>query len=125
MANTGRSSPRSADRLNRDWSASPARVHAIVEYYLTSSAAFAQILKDRGYSEDEIGAHAGLADTSLALAIDPALVRTEKLATGAKPGPADGVRGDPRRATAELGQLGVDAIVAATVDAIRRATARR
>jgi creatinine amidohydrolase/Fe(II)-dependent formamide hydrolase-like protein len=35
------------------------------------------------------------------------------------------VTGDPRRSSAELGQLGVDAIVAATVDAIRRATARR
>ena len=38
-------------------------------------------------------------------------------------GPADGVYGDPRRSSAELGQLGVDAIVAATVDAIRRAMA--
>jgi creatinine amidohydrolase/Fe(II)-dependent formamide hydrolase-like protein len=35
------------------------------------------------------------------------------------------VTGDPRRASAELGQVGVDAIVAQTVDAIKRATARR
>jgi creatinine amidohydrolase/Fe(II)-dependent formamide hydrolase-like protein len=37
---------------------------------------------------------------------------------------ANGTTGDPRRATAELGQLGVDIIVAQTVEAIKRATAR-
>ncbi|MGB6115158.1 MAG: creatininase family protein, partial [Comamonas sp.] len=36
-------------------------------------------------------------------------------------GPGDGVYGgDPRRASAELGQLGVDAIVARTAQAIRQ-----
>ena len=114
-----------ATRLNREWAASPARVHAIVEYYRASGDDFRQSLKTRGYSDTEIGTHAGLADTSLALAIDPALVRRDKLEAGARGAPADGVSGDPRRASAELGQLGVDAIVATTVDAIRRATAKR
>jgi creatinine amidohydrolase/Fe(II)-dependent formamide hydrolase-like protein len=35
------------------------------------------------------------------------------------------VRGDPRAATAELGRLGTDLIVRETVEAIRKATARR
>jgi creatinine amidohydrolase/Fe(II)-dependent formamide hydrolase-like protein len=35
------------------------------------------------------------------------------------------VAGDPRRATAELGQAGVDVIVVLTVEAIKRAIARR
>src|SRR5262249_52362448 len=81
--------------------------------------------KERGYSEAEIGTHAGLADTSLALAVDPSLVRGERLRSGAKLAPSDGVHGDPARASAELGNIGVDAIVARTVDAIRRATGRR
>jgi creatinine amidohydrolase/Fe(II)-dependent formamide hydrolase-like protein len=34
------------------------------------------------------------------------------------------VNGDPRRASAELGQLGVDAIVRESVDAIRKASRR-
>jgi creatinine amidohydrolase/Fe(II)-dependent formamide hydrolase-like protein len=114
-----------AARLNREWSASPARAHAITEYYRSSSTAYAKALRDRGYRDDEIGTHAGLADTSLAWAIDPALVRRDKLASAAAGGSAEGVAGDPRRSSAELGQPGVDAIVAATVDAIRRATARR
>ena len=114
-----------ADRLNKEWAASPARAHAIDEYYRAAETTYPQALRGRGYRDDEIGTHAGLADTSLALAIDPGLVRTERLQGGAKLGRADGVYGDPRRASAELGQLGVDAIVATTVDAIRRATTRR
>ena len=53
---------------------------------------------------------------------DPRLVRTERMAA-AVPG-RDGVQGDPRRATAELGQLGVDAVIDASVQAIRRDVAR-
>ncbi len=113
-----------ANRLNKEWSASTVRVHAIEEYYRVAETTYAQALRSRGYRDEEIGTHAGLADTSLALAVDPRLVRTERLQPGAKPGAADGVYGDPRRSSAELGQLGVDAIVAATVDAINSATAR-
>jgi creatinine amidohydrolase len=108
-----------ADRLDKEWAATPVRAHAIEEYYRVSEAGFAGLLKSKGYSEAEIGIHAGLADTSLTLAVDPRLVRSDRSQSG------DGVRGDPRRASAELGQLGVDLIVARTVDAIRQATTRR
>lgn len=108
-----------ADRLDKEWTASPVRVHAIEEYYRASESGFAGLLKGKGYSEEEIGVHAGLADTSLMLAVDPRLVRADRLQ------PGDGIRGDPRRSSAELGQLGVDLIVARTVDAIRNATAHR
>ncbi|MEJ0069108.1 MAG: creatininase family protein [Pseudomonadota bacterium] len=112
-----------AERLNRDWAASPARAHAIEAYYRATETAYVQALKRRGIRDDEIGLHAGLADTALMLATDPRLVRSERLAT-VKPG-ADGVVGDPRRASAELGALGVEAIVSQTVAAIRQAVARR
>jgi creatinine amidohydrolase len=114
-----------AARLNVEWKASNVRAHAIVEYYAVTQGAFSQALKDRGHSDSEIGTHAGLGDTSLALAVDPRLVRSERLASGGKPAAADGVYGDPRRASAELGQIGVDLIVERTVDAIRKETARR
>ena len=80
-------------------------------------------LRSRGYSDAEIGTHAGLADTSLMLALDPRLVRNDLMqpAPGQKGLP--GVTGDPRRASAELGKLGVDAIVAQSVQAIRTAVA--
>jgi creatinine amidohydrolase/Fe(II)-dependent formamide hydrolase-like protein len=114
-----------AGRLDREWEATPVRVYAIDEYYRAVETAYLQALKSRGFGDDEIGTHAGLADTSLALAVDPRLVRTDRLEPGAKLGRAEGVYGDPRRSSAALGQLGVDAIVAVTVDAIRRASARR
>jgi creatinine amidohydrolase len=118
-----------ADRLDREWTAekSMARVHALPEYYRAASSGYAAALRQRGYRDDEIGTHAGLADTSLALAVDPRLVRRELLgaARDAGAGRDTGVSGDPRRATAELGQIGVDAIVAESVEAIRRAIAKR
>ncbi|MGH8715050.1 MAG: creatininase family protein [Casimicrobiaceae bacterium] len=113
-----------AARLNREWRRQATRAHAIGEYYSATQTAYVQALKSRGYSAEEIGLHAGLADTSLTLALAPDLVRAERLKSG-KPTPAEGVDGDPRRASAELGQLGVDLVVARSVAAIRKATARR
>ena len=65
-------------------------------------------------------------DTALTLATRPALVRQQALQAAARPGTAQGVYGgDPRPATAELGQIGTGAIVAQTVAAIRQVTAPR
>ena len=113
-----------ADRLNREWSKSPARAHAILEYYRATQNEYVQRLKAKGYSEKEIGVHAGLADTSLMLAIDPHLVRSEQLHGELRLDKNQGVAGDPRRATAELGQIGVDVIVTKTVNAIKQAVAQ-
>ena len=114
-----------ADRLNREWAATPIRAHAIIEYYRVTTAAYAEALGKRGFTADEIGTHAGVADTSLTLALAPGMVRSERLGSAPRPAARDGVYGDPRRSSAEVGQLGVDAIVNATVAAIRQATARR
>src|SRR6202045_5302219 len=107
-----------ARRLNREWAAKPARAHAIVEYYRVSESGFGHLLESRGYPAAEIGIHAGLADTALVMALDSALVRTDKLR------PGEGGNGDPRRATAELGALGVAAIVDQTVAGIKQVVAR-
>ena len=114
-----------ANRLNREWAATPVRVHAVMEYYRVTKTDYIQALKGRGYTDAEIGTHAGLADTSLLLAVDPSLVRTDRLDEAARLGRAGGAYGDPRRASAELGQLGVDAIVAQTVAAIKKNIAQR
>lgn len=114
-----------AQRLDREWARTPVRVHALVEYYRATETQYRQALKARGYTDAEIGTHAGVADTSLALAVDPGLVRKDRLAAGEGLDAAHGVYGDPRRASAELGQFGVDAIVAQSVDAIRKAAAHR
>jgi len=113
-----------ARQLNREWAGTAVRAYALAEYYRAAADGFARSLKARGYADAEIGQHAGLADTSLALAVEPGLVRPAQLhaATGSA---AAGVSGDPRRATAELGKSGVDAIVLQSVAAIQAAIAHR
>ena len=108
-----------AARLNRDWAGTPARAHFIAAYYLATQSAFIQALRAAGVGQAQIGTHAATADTSLMLATDPSLVNTDELADAAKGAPANGVTGDPRAASAALGRLGTDAIVNATVAAIR------
>jgi creatinine amidohydrolase len=114
-----------AARLNREWAATPVRAHAIEEYYRAATAGFRDLLKMRGYRPEELGEHAALPDTSLTLALEPGLVRTGRPRDDQVPGAGTGVEGDSRRASAELGRLGVDLIVARTVAAIKESTNRR
>ena len=114
-----------ATRLNHDWAATPARAHFIGEYYRASASDYVQLLRARGYSDEQIGTHAGLADTSLMMAVDPTLVRPEHMPRDAADGRAAGVAGDPRAASAALGKLGDDLIVSRTVAALRTALGAR
>jgi creatinine amidohydrolase len=113
-----------AAKLNREWAATPARAHAIEEYYQAATVGFRDLLRARGYRPDELGEHAAVPDTSLTLAIDPKLVRKDPPTDAQVPGAGSGVDGDARRASAELGVLGVDLIVAQTVAAIKASTDR-
>jgi len=111
--------------LNKSWASSGARAFVPPEYYGTSSDGYNKILRQHGISDTEIGTHAGLADTSLQLAVAPQMVRLEHLHNGPKLGPSDGVYGgDPRRSSVELGQLGIDAIVSRTIEAIKKESTR-
>lgn len=96
------------------------RVHALGEYHRAAQEGFAAALRAQGFTPAEIGTHAGLADTALTLALAPAMVREELLARAPRAGEREGVQGDPRRATAALGQAGVELIVDTAVTAIRR-----
>lgn len=109
-----------SERLNREWAGSGARVHYIAAYYQAATTGYAQLLQEAGFTPAQIGPHAGLADTSLMLAVDASLVRSDRLAEAS---PQTGVTGDPTRASAALGQKGVDLIVEKTVTAIRQALA--
>ena len=104
--------------LNRRWSGA-ARAHFVPEYYRAATSGFASVLRNRGYSTEEIGSHAGVADTSLTMATAPGLVRQDRLKAATGLDAAHGVYGDPRRSSSETGQLGADAIVNDTVAAVR------
>ena len=111
-----------AARLNREWVATGVRVHAIEEYYRAAESEVPRLLRARGYSDAELGRHAGLTDTALMLATDARMVRPDRLRPGRE---GDGVDGDPTRATAELGRPGVELIVSRTVDAVRKSITPR
>jgi len=111
-----------AAKLNRAWVSSPARAHFVADYYSASVEPFNAALRERGLSEAQIGKHAGAADTSLMLAVDPHLVRADRMAM--PPADGDGTTGDARASTAALGQLGADLMVSRAVVAIRRAIVR-
>lgn len=109
-----RSVEKVAADLNREWRHTSARAHAPAEYYDAATVGFGKALASEGFRPAQIGVHAGLADTSLALAVDPALVRRDMLGAGASPG----VEGDPARSTAVLGERGAALIVEKTSQAI-------
>jgi len=105
--------------LNREWTGSVARAHFIDVYYLTAQTAYLQALRAKGLSDSQIGRHAGVADTSLLLAVEPRMVRSDRLREPAAPG--SGSQGDSAASSAAFGRLGVDLIVTQTVAAIRKA----
>ncbi len=119
-----------AERLNERWAALRAarrpRAFFISDYYQAVEVTFAKELRARGFGKD-IGTHADLMDTSLMIAVDPSMVRLQPLRQAPTPPSASvGVYGgDPRKASATLGWLGIDAQVSAAVQAIRRVTSKQ
>ena len=98
------------------------RLHYLPEYYRATQTAYLDALRAKGLTPQEIGTHAGSADTSLLMAIDSALVKPERFAEAVRLGKSGGTAGDPRAASAAIGQLGVDAVVKMSVEAIKTAT---
>ena len=110
-----------ADKLNGKWKGAGARVLADRDYYHLSQEPYAAALEAQGIGKDEMGTHAGLADSSLQLATVPEMVRPDKMKDAHQTTLAQGVYGpSPARSTAALGQLGIDLIVSGTVTAIQK-----
>ena len=115
-----------ANRINKKLgSAASFRAHALTAFYEAAQTPFNQALRGKGFTDAQIGTHAGLSDTSLTLAIDKSLVRTDLMAEGARPGSPNGVAGDPRKSSVELGKIGVQIIVDRSVQAIQEAIRQR
>lgn len=110
-----------AGRLKPPAAQAGARVFFVDAYYRSSQAPYNALLKAQGLTDAQIGVHAGAADTALQLALAPESVRADLFAQAAREGRLGGTAGDPRPATAALGQAGADLIVNRTVAAIRAA----
>ena len=110
-----------AVQFNREAAKTPVRLHYIADYYRATQTTYVAALKAKGLSSAEIGTHAGSADTSLLMAIDPSMVRPDRFAEAASAGWRGGTLGDPRASNAANGQLGIDAVVKISVEAITKA----
>jgi creatinine amidohydrolase/Fe(II)-dependent formamide hydrolase-like protein len=97
-----------ADKLNKEWEGTDTKVFALTDYYEASRIYYRAWLQAAfGYDEETSGSHAGITDTSQMLFIRPTGIRKDQI----KPwgGPQDsGVSGDPAKATAEIGKMGVE-----------------
>ncbi len=108
-----------AAMLNEEWGGVGARAHFVGDYYAANG--YREWLAEQGESEEAIGRHAGITDTSLLLYVAPEHVRRDQLAPGG--GFEDsGVSGDPTRARAAYGRRGMELRVQAAVRQIRAAT---
>ncbi len=111
-----------AATLNAEWAGSDVRVHTFFNYYRGDTEGDAALMMQRGIRKDEIGDHADVRDTSLLLATAPGMVRMDKLQAGDG---KNGVVGDPRHASAEIGRALVEKTVTRTVKEIRESIAKR
>ncbi len=114
-----------AARLNREWAGTSVRAYPMPQYYQAATSVFNEALRGRGITEAQIGTHAGLADTSLMLGVDPSRIRENAMRATPGPQAVSGVTGDPTRASSALGKVGTELIVEHTTRAIRDAVAIR
>ena len=104
-----------ANKLNEEWKDTGYRAYALTDYYGLGREQYrAWLLAAYGYTDQIIGSHAGISDTSQLLYVRPAGVRKDQI----KPwgGPKDsGVSGDPMKATVEIGKMGIEFKVNAAI----------
>jgi creatinine amidohydrolase/Fe(II)-dependent formamide hydrolase-like protein len=104
-----------AEALTKEWEAAGTKVFALTDYYEGGREHYRAWLEAAfGYDDTIVGSHAGISDTSQLLFVHPAGIRKDQI----KPwgGPADSsVSGDPTKATAEIGRMGIEFKVNAAI----------
>jgi creatinine amidohydrolase/Fe(II)-dependent formamide hydrolase-like protein len=103
-----------AAKLNEEWKGST-KVYALTAYYEEGREHYRAWMNAAfGYDDDIIGSHAGISDTAQMLHVNPAGIRKNMLMAWG--GPKDsGVSGDPTKATAEIGRMGIEFKVNAAI----------
>ena len=111
-----------AAKLTAEWAGTGTRVHAIPGYYRSDPEGDATIMMARGIKREQIGNHADPRDTSQMMAVDPTMVRNSKIvAADGK----NGIQGDPRGSSPEIGRALLEKNLTRTVDMIKAAIAAR
>jgi creatinine amidohydrolase len=97
-----------SEALNKEWASDGYRVHFISAWY--TSRTFEGWLNEQGYTDEVIGTHAGLSDTTTLMAVAPQHVRVDLMKAG-QGFDVDGVTGDPSASSIELGNIGMEFLV--------------
>ena len=105
-----------ASMLNKEWAGSGVRVHFAERYF--RGHGYREWLIGEGVTNEEIGTHAGVSDTSTLMAINPKWIRMDKLAAGGD-AKMTGVIGDPVRSSVAYGKKGLEMRIEAAVAQIR------
>jgi creatinine amidohydrolase/Fe(II)-dependent formamide hydrolase-like protein len=97
-----------AAALNKEWAGQDVKVFALTDYYEQGRVDYREwMLKTHKFDDTLVGSHAGISDTSQLLHVAPSHVRKDQIMPWG--GPRDsGVSGDPTKATAEIGRMGID-----------------
>ncbi len=105
-----------ANKLNEEWKDGGAKAYALTGYYEDGRVHYRAWLEAAfSYDETIIGSHAGISDTSQMLHVRPTGIRKDQIQAWG--GPADsGVSGDPMKATAEIGRMGIEFKVNAAIN---------
>jgi creatinine amidohydrolase len=107
-----------AATLTRRWQANGVRVASLAGYYGANGQE--EWLRAQGFSDAEIGRHAGLLDTAELMAVAPEAVRADLLSPARWPAGPTGADGDPTRATAAIGATLLEFKIATAVAEVRR-----
>ncbi|MGQ0737251.1 MAG: creatininase family protein [Acidobacteriota bacterium] len=96
-----------AKALNEEWKGRGVTVYALTDYYNGGREHYRAWMDAAfGYDDTIIGSHAGISDTSQMLFVHPTGIRKDRIMAWG--GPQDsGVSGDPTKATAEIGKMGL------------------
>ena len=89
-----------AAALNKEWAATPARVHHITAYYPGRGDDW---VVSQGVSAADVGSHAGTHDTASLMYINPSMLRFDKIGPGKTRG-RPGARRQPRESHGALRQ---------------------
>ena len=97
-----------AEALNTEWKDAGVKVFALTDYYEGGREHYRAWMEAAfGYDDTLVGSHAGISDTSQMLYVYPSGVRKDQIMPWG--GPKDsGVTGDPVKATAEIGRMGIE-----------------
>jgi creatinine amidohydrolase len=112
-----------AETLNREWAATPARVHHVSAYYPGRGDDW---VMSQGLSAADVGSHAGTHDTASRMFLNPSMLRFDRMRPG-RAGDGQGHIGDPSKATPFFGMRILEMQVEDAVTQIRelRVSSRR